>query len=277
MKYGFVSVAVLFSFLSFRQMEIKESGDQGYSCNLKNNSFAPGENLVYKVYYNWGLLWIPAGEAVFSVRQSENHFLMNVTGSSYKGYDSFFKIRNRFRTVVHKNTLLSESFVRISEEEKSKKYDSISFNRITNTAEEYIGKTKDRTTHKIFELNSCTHDLVSVLYYLRNVNLMHYRPRDNINVSILFDHQIYSIKVQYTGKEKALKIKDLGTMDAIIVEPELIAGHVFNDGDKMKIYVSDDNNRIPLLIESPLRVGKIKAILKSYQGLRHPFAIKINE
>ena len=37
----------------------------------------------------------------------------------------------------------------------------------------------------------------------------------------------------------------------------------------MNIWVSDDKNKVPLLIESPISVGSIKAVLKSYSGLRH--------
>jgi methylaspartate ammonia-lyase len=44
----------------------------------------------------------------------------------------------------------------------------------------------------------------------------------------------------------------------------------------MTVYVSNDKNRIPLLIESPVSVGSIKAVLKDYSGLRHELSSKIN-
>ncbi len=70
------------------------------------------------------------------------------------------------------------------------------------------------------------------------------------------------------GKE-AKKIKGLGSFDVLNISPDLIEGHVFEDGDKMNIWVSNDSNRIPLLIESPLAVGSVKAVLKSHQGLKY--------
>ena len=56
--------------------------------------------------------------------------------------------------------------------------------------------------------------------------------------------------------------------------PELIAGDVFKKGDEMTVYVSQDENKIPLLIESPVSVGSIKVVLKSYKGLKYDFTAK---
>nr|MBP6540568.1 DUF3108 domain-containing protein [Saprospiraceae bacterium] len=47
-------------------------------------------------------------------------------------------------------------------------------------------------------------------------------------------------------------------------------------GNRMHVWVSNDGNKLPLLIESPLSVGSAKAVLKSYSGLRHPFVLKRN-
>ena len=74
---------------------------------------------------------------------------------------------------------------------------------------------------------------------------------------------------------KKKKIKKLGKFKTIKVVPELIVGEVFKEGDKMNIWVSDDENRVPLMIESPISVGSVKAVLKSYDGLRYPLKAKL--
>jgi hypothetical protein len=58
----------------------------------------------------------------------------------------------------------------------------------------------------------------------------------------------------------------------MVFSPQLISGEYFQDGDEMKVYVSDDQNRLPLVIESPLSVGYVKAVLKDYRGLKHEMA-----
>ena len=72
------------------------------------------------------------------------------------------------------------------------------------------------------------------------------------------------------------KIKGLGVFEAYVFSPATIAGEVFKDGDEMKVWVSKDQNRIPLLIESPIAVGSVKAVLMDYKGLRYEAPKKLN-
>jgi hypothetical protein len=124
-------------------------------------------------------------------------------------------------------------------------------------------------------LENCTHDLLSVFYFLRNVNVGDYKKGQYIPTNVVFDNEKFPIKVRYEGKEDKKKIKELGTFKTIKVIPDLVVGNVFKDGDKMKIWVSDDGNKLPLLVESPLKIGTAKAILKSYTGLRNPMTSKL--
>ena len=76
--------------------------------------------------------------------------------------------------------------------------------------------------------------------------------------------------MRYAGKEAGTEVQGLGYFNTVKVIPDLITGNVFKDGNRMSVWVSDDLNKMPLLIESPLSVGSAKAVLKKYSGLRHP-------
>ena len=67
------------------------------------------------------------------------------------------------------------------------------------------------------------------------------------------------------------RIHGMGKQKAIHLSPELIAGETFNADAKMHIWASADQNKIPLLIESPVSVGSIKAVLVNQKGLKYPF------
>ena len=247
------------------------------SCAIDNTSFAPGERLVYKAYYNWKFVWIPAGEAVFDVVENKNDYEVKVVGKTYDSYDYFFKVRDYFYSRIDKKTLYPKNFVRIIEEGDYRKFDSIAFDQVRQKAYSFNGKT--RATAKMQEVNygSCMHDLLSVLYYLRNIDVDQYKKGSYIPTQVLFDNETFPIKVRYDGKDAKKEIKELGTYHTIKVIPDLVVGNVFKDGDKMKIWVSDDANKLPLLIESPLKIGSAKAVLKSYKGLRHKLSSKIAE
>ena len=85
-------------------------------CSIENTSFVAGERLVYKAYYNWKFVWIPAGEAVFDVIENKNDYEVRVVGKTYESYDYFFKVRDYFYSKIDKKTLYPKNFVRIIEE-----------------------------------------------------------------------------------------------------------------------------------------------------------------
>ena len=66
-----------------------------------------------------------------------------------------------------------------------------------------------------------------------------------------------SIKVRYDGKRRQ-KSKELGTYHTIKVIPDLVVGNVFKDGDKMKIWVSDDANKLPSWSKVRWRLDRLR-------------------
>ena len=68
------------------------------------------------------------------------------------------------------------------------------------------------------------------------------------------------------GRFRTLKFMcQIGTSD----------GYSFTDGSEFTLWISDDQNKIPLYIESPIRVGSIQAYITAYKGLKYPLASKI--
>lgn len=243
------------------------------SCTIENTAIRGGEKIVYKAYYNWEFVWIPAGEAVFNIKETPDTYEVTVVGKTYKGYDAFFRVRDYFHSVIDKKTMYPHHFVRIVEEGNYRKFDSLVFNQNKLSAISYNGRTRATAKRKYITIHQCTHDLLSVLYFMRNIDVTKYKPGDMIPTKILFDETIYPIKVKHDGVFNNFEIKDLGTFNTIRVIPDLVTGNVFKDGNRMHVYVTNDGNKLPLLIESPLSVGSAKAVLKSFSGLRHPFSI----
>lgn len=243
-------------------------------CTIENTAFHSGEHLVYKAYYNLEFLWIPAGEAVFDIVEKGNYYDVTVTGTSYKTYDAFFKVRDYFHSKIDKRTMYPTEFVRVVEEGDYRRFDSLIFIKELDSAISYSGKTRNTAEKKVVRLDECTHDLLSVLYFLRNINVNNYKVGDHIPTNVLFEDTQYPIRVRLNGKEQNKYIKGLGIFNTVEVVPDLITGTVFKEGNKMHIWVTDDKNKLPLLIESPLSVGSAKAVLKTYKGLRNPLCKK---
>jgi hypothetical protein len=49
----------------------------------------------------------------------------------------------------------------------------------------------------------------------------------------------------------------------------VLKGNIFEGGEKMTVWVSDDPNHIPLRIESPIIVGSVKMDMMGYGGLKY--------
>jgi Protein of unknown function (DUF3108) len=250
----------------------KNSNDQ---CGLTNHTFQHGEKLVYKLYYQLGFIWVPAGEVIFSVKDVGNAYEMSAIGKTYSSYETIFKVNDYFYSKVDKSTMLPRNFVRIIEEGKYRLYDSISFDQKRNVAMTYHGKTKDSAKPQMHRLNNCMHDIVSNMYNIRNLETSTLKKGDQIGLDMFFDKEVYPVNIKYAGRETK-DIKGLGDYKTIKMIPDLVSGNVFKEGDKMTMWVSDDRNKIPLMIESPVSVGSIKAVLKSYSGLKHELSSKIN-
>jgi len=92
---------------------------------------------------------------------------------------------------------------------------------------------------------------------------------------MFLDDKVYSLYIKYIGKE-VIKTK-MGTYNSIKISPLLIEGTIFKDGEKMTVWVSDDDNHLPLRVDSPILVGSIKVDLVGYENLRNPFSSLISE
>ena len=241
---------------------------------LKSLAFNDQEKITYGIYYNWKFVWIPAGEVSFVVKDKEDHFEFEVTGKSYSSYDSFFKVRDNYVSRVNKNTLAPINFRRDILEGNYCIYDSISFEQ-DGVVEEFFGKSKAKAKRHKFEIECKLLDMVSCIYYLRSLSLNEMKRDTKIPFKIFFDKELFELDVIFRGEEK-VKIKNIGRVDTWHIQPELIDGYVFKKGDVMNIWTSKDQNKIPLLIESPISYGSIKAVLKSAKGLAFPFDYKLD-
>jgi len=57
----------------------------------------------------------------------------------------------------------------------------------------------------------------------------------------------------------------------------LVDGTIFKGGEGMTVWVTDDKNKIPVMVEAQILVGSVKAILTNATGLRYPLTAKISE
>ncbi len=237
---------------------------QGDFCGERNTAFRDGEMLTFKVYYNMGRLWVGAGTATFSTREStlNGRRVYHVVGDgrTYKSYEWFYKVRDRYESFIDAETMLPLKFIRNVNEGGYKIYNNVSFNRSINQAV---------STNGVFQVPGCVQDVLSAIYYARNIDYDKYQPGAKIPFTLFLDDEVYKLHIRYLGKE-TIKTR-YGTFKTIKISPMLIEGTIFKGGDKMMVWVSDDKNKVPVRVDSPIVVGSIKVDLIGFENLRNPF------
>lgn len=239
-------------------------------CSITNSVFNPGEKIVYKIYYNWGFVWISAGEVVFKVEEKDDQYHISAVGRTYKSYDWVFKVRDYFDSYIEKETLLPQRTIRKVSEGNYRLYDDVTYQHNLSVAISKKGKSAEDLKPEKIALSGCTHDVLSSIYMMRNLDFSKKKPGSSMPMNIYLDRKIYSLDVVYAGKDDEKRIKGLGQCSALEFRPQLVVGNVFKDNDGMIVWVSNDENKIPLMIESPISVGSVKAVLHEHSGLKYP-------
>jgi hypothetical protein len=93
--------------------------------------------------------------------------------------------------------------------------------------------------------------------------------------SMFLDDEVYNMYIRYMGKE-TIKTR-YGKFNTVKIKPLLLKGSIFEGGENMTVWVTNDANHIPVRVESPLVVGKIKVDMMSYNNLRHPLSSLIRK
>lgn len=238
-------------------------------CGLRNSAFSNGERIYYNVFYSAAGLYFNAGTASFALNMESvnNKTVYHAVGEgkTNSGYDWFYKVRDRYETYFDTTYLQPLKFVRSVDEGGYTKNENVTFNQQTNTA---ISKSG------VYKVPGCVQDVLSAVYYARNIDFSKYKEGDKIPFNMFLDDEVYSIYIRYLGKE-TIKTR-YGKFKTIKFKPLLIKGTLFQGGEKMTVWVSDDSNHVPVRIESPIVVGAVKVDMMSYHNLRYPLSSRIS-
>lgn len=238
-----------------------DAGDE--FCGIRNKAFSGGEEVTMKVYYTTLGVYVGAGEAKFTTSLDRYNgkpvYHCVGLGTTYSFFDNFFKVRDKYESYIDTATMLPVKFIRNVDEDGYKIYNNVTFNHKAGTAV---------STNGVFKITSCIQDVISAVYYARNIDFAKYKPGDKIPFDMFLDDEIYHLYLKYEGKEN-IKTR-YGKFRAIKFKPLLIKGEIFEGGEKMTVWVSDDQNHLLLRAESPISVGSIKVDMMGYRNLRYP-------
>jgi hypothetical protein len=244
----------------------------GFSSQ-KERAFDSGEWFKFRVHY--GLF--NAGYATLEVQEAtkNNKKVYHAIGKGYTTGMSrfFFKVEDNYESYFDKETGKPYQFVRKIDEGGYKKNQEGFFNQSDNKIFVKDYKNKSENT---FLIPENTQDIVSTFYYLRNhPTIDKLKVGESIAVDMFFDNETTKFKLKFIGKED-LETK-FGIVPTMIFRPLVQSGRVFKEEESLTVWISDDDNKIPLSIKASLAVGSIKADLDAFKGLKYSFKVNYNK
>lgn len=249
------------------------SSDVYNQCSYKNTTFGSNEKISYEIYYNWGLIWLNAGEASLEIQdtsvQNKPAYHLISTGHTYKNYDWLYKVRDRFESIIDSATLTPHYFSRITEEGGYKVNNSYKFNSNSRTIESNTWNSESLKKKKTLSFNDCTFDVLSAIYACRTINFNSKTINDTVPLSIIIDGEIFNLYIRYLGKETIVN-RDNRQFNCNKFSILLVEGTIFKGGEDMFVWVSNDENQIPVYVEAKILVGSVKAMVKDIDYTKWP-------
>ncbi len=155
-------------------------------------------------------------------------------------------------------------------ENRYRKNEIVNFQHDTDTAvvSKLSKKTRELKKKVRIPIPDNTQDMVSGYYFLRTIDFNRLETGTVISVDAFFDDEVYDFKIIYLGKG-TVRTK-LGTHQAIILSPIMPENSLFRGEHPIKVWLSDDKNKIPLKVKAALFVGALEVDIKSFGNLRNP-------
>ena len=246
------------------------SASLGFSSQ-KERAFDTGEWFKFRIHY--GL--INAGYATLEVQEAvrNNKKVYHAIGKGYTTGMSrfFFKVDDNYESYFDKETGNPYQFVRKIDEGGYTKNQEGFFNQSTIRI---LVKDYKHKSENTFLIPENTQDIMSTFYYLRNYpSIDKLKVGESVSVDMFFDNETTKFKLKFIGTED-LETK-FGVVPTMIFRPLVQSGRVFKEKESLTVWISDDDNKIPVRIQASLAVGSIKADLDAFKGLKYSFKVKV--
>lgn len=243
---------------------------------LSAQLYHPGEVLSYRVSYKAKMFPNTEVGAV-EVKTTED----NSGGSSYykvvgigrtlPTYRWFFNLEDVYTVWIDTETLRP---VRFESDLHEGDYTFQSY--YTYDWEKDQVYTRWRRRQKPFEektmaLTPESMDAIALFFTMRGADADSFKPGVPATLQMVLQDTIRHLRYRFIGRETK-KIRNMGRYKSLKFECQLgtTEGFSFTDGTIFTLWISDDENKIPLYIESPVRVGSINAYISGYKGLKYP-------
>lgn len=264
----------LYLFITLFALLFSASLNVSAQCSTENTFFQSGESLTYDLYIKFAVT-VKGGYAKLNTRSvvydGKDALKMTMVSESQGVARSAFELSDTLICYTTPN-VQPLAYTKDAHEGGDYTKERLSYFYPGN------GKVKIRTIRhrngdfkfdEKLDAPGCTYDLVSILFHCRTLDFANMKSGSETKVSFVSGKNMGSMRIVYDGKE-SVKANDGNKYNChklrLLIKDDAFAN---NEKETMKVYITDDSNRVPVRLESQLKVGSTKAVLRSYKGLRN--------
>lgn len=231
---------------------------------VENRAFGVGERLVFDVSYGM----ITAGEAILSIPRAATidgrpTYEVEVLVNSLPSFSWIYKVEDVYRTFIDMQSIAPLRFEQHIREGSYSRDFVATFDQVR-----HIARTTDGNE---FPIPPYVHDIMSAFYYARTIDYTGLGTGDTIMLQNFYKDKTHDLAVRILGRQE-LEV-EAGTFNTIVLEPLVREGGLFKSEGRIVVWLSDDDVKIPLRINSKVVIGSIDTELREYSGLqRRPSA-----
>lgn len=215
-------------------------------------------NIPEKFEYDITWTGIKAGTSTLEITDTGNNIKIISTARSAKWVSVFYTVDDMVESTLIKNP--SQLFAghpvnyRLKIREGRHRRDKeVIFKHNTGKAL-YIDHLNNEKQE--FDVPFFIFDPLSSFYYLRTLNLVVGKP---VYVTIFDSKKVWNVEVQVLRKEKVTL--STGTVDTVVIKPLMKSEGIFYRKGDITIWLTDDMKRIPVMVQTKVKIGHITATL----------------
>ncbi len=243
--------------------------------------YHPGEQLFYRVSYKAKMFPNTEVGAVEICTYEEQidgkaKYRVEGIGRTLPTYRWFYNLEDIYRVWIDPEILRPVRFVSDIHEGDYTFESSYSYIWPDSTIHTRWRSRQRPFQEKQMKLTAESMDPISLFFTLRSAEAEDFIVGEPATLQMVLQDTIKLIRYRYLGRENK-KIRNIGRFRTLKFECQLgtTEGYSFTDGTIFTLWISDDDNKIPLYIESPVKIGSIQAYISGYKGLKYPLDSRI--
>ena len=245
-----------------------------FSFAQESAPFQEGEDVCLTIMYKWGAINTEVGTAQLRVFtdtcKGEEAYNLDCRAWTAPFFDRFYKIREELHSWVRASDLRPLRFTRSTFEGGYTASNDFNYDWEDGVIRADVTFGDNGPQYLEIPIVDGDLDLISLLYYFRCLPAESYEAGATTKVRFAIDDNVFDVYVHSNGMEN-IKVRKKGRLNAWHLSCSVVKGALFEGDENLHLWMSADENRIPVAAKVPLKVGAVQAWLSSYEGLKYPF------